>query len=58
VQAPPEYNVVESIFRRYLGVTFANEQAPDAAMQAAHKELADLLAKRPKEWDVKSALLK
>jgi ABC-type glycerol-3-phosphate transport system substrate-binding protein len=58
VPAPPEYNVVESIFRRYLSTTLANEQPPDAAMQAAHKEISDLLAKRPKEWNVKSALLK
>jgi multiple sugar transport system substrate-binding protein len=58
VPAPPEYNVVESIFRRYLGVVFANEQQPKAAMEAAHKEISDLLAKRPKEWMVKSALLK
>jgi len=58
VPAPPEYNVVESIFRRYLSVTLANEQAPDAAMQAAHKEISDTLAKRPKEWAIKSALLK
>lgn len=58
VPAPPEYNVVESTFLRYLGTVFANEQAPQAAMEAANKELTDLFAKRPKEWNIKSALLK
>ncbi len=58
VPSPPEYNVVESIFRRYLGVVFANEQTPKAAMEAAHKEISDTLAKRPKEQNVKNALLK
>jgi multiple sugar transport system substrate-binding protein len=58
VPSPPEYNVVESIFRRYLGVVFANEQPVKSAMEAAHKEISDTLAKRPKEWAVKSALLK
>jgi multiple sugar transport system substrate-binding protein len=58
VPSPPEYNVVESIFRRHLGVVFANEQQPKAGMEAAHKEISDTLAKRPKEWNVKSALLK
>jgi multiple sugar transport system substrate-binding protein len=58
VPSPPEYNVVENIFRRYLGVAFANEQPVKAAMEAAHKEISDTLAKRPKEQNVKSALLK
>lgn len=58
VPSPPEYNVVESILRRYMGVIFANEQQPKAAMEAAHKEISDALAKRPKEQNVKSALLK
>jgi multiple sugar transport system substrate-binding protein len=58
VPSPPEYNVVESIFRRHLGVVLANEQPAKTAMEAAHKEISDTLAKRPKEWTVKSALLK
>ena len=32
VPSPPEYNTVESIFRRHLGVAFANEQPVKAAM--------------------------
>lgn len=58
VPSPPEYNVVESIFRRHLGVVLANEAEPKAAMEAAHKEISEVLAKRPPEWNVKSALLR
>ena len=58
VPSPPEYNTVESIFRRHLGVAFANEQPVKAAMDAAHKEISDVLAMRPAEWKIKSNLLK
>jgi multiple sugar transport system substrate-binding protein len=58
VPSPPEYNTVESIFRRPLGVALANEQPAKAAMEAAHKEISEVLAKRPAEWKVKSNLLK
>ncbi len=56
VPSPAEYNTIESIFRRYLGVIFANEQQPKAALDAAHKEISDVLAKRPPEWKVKNGL--
>lgn len=58
VPSPPEYNTVESIFRRHLGVVFANEQTPQAAMEAAHREIGEVLGKRPPEWRVKNALQK
>lgn len=46
VPAPPEYNEIESIFLRYLTLVTANEQTPQAAMDAAHEEISAVLANR------------
>lgn len=46
VPAPPEYNEIESIFLRYFSLVTANEQTAQAAMDAAHEEMSQVLAKR------------
>jgi multiple sugar transport system substrate-binding protein len=46
VPAPPEYNEIESIFLRYFSLVTANEKTPEAAMNDAHKEIAQVLAAR------------
>jgi ABC-type glycerol-3-phosphate transport system substrate-binding protein len=46
VPAPPEYNEVEQIVLKHLGAVLADEAAPRAAMEQAHKEISAVLARR------------
>lgn len=43
VPCPPQYNVVENIWLRYLGLITANEMTAAEACQAAHEEISEAL---------------
>jgi hypothetical protein len=47
VPAPPEFNEVESLTLKYLRQVTANELSAKAAMDGLHRELTELLARRP-----------
>jgi len=43
VPSPPEYNIVENIWLRYLGLITANEISAEEACKAAYREMSDVL---------------
>jgi hypothetical protein len=47
VPAPPEFNEVETMTLKYLKQLTANETNAKAAADGLHRELSELLAKRP-----------
>jgi multiple sugar transport system substrate-binding protein len=45
VEAPANFNEVETIFMRHMGEIMSDAVSPEEGIQAAHKELSEAMAK-------------